>query len=252
MKLRRCSCLVFCVAGVLTMAGASRIGAQTAPAPTPRPTPPAPPFVNAAPDFSAWTIVQFSVPGLGSQAAEGVIRSVTAASKPEGFVSVTKTGQIRHQLKKSKAGDQQDIWYEHGNRITLRSGWKIPLFEGETSSLKQPQGPDFPEFSWLATGNFVGTQDYQGAVYFVFETQVTQGDERLAKEYGYKLTSVFNRAYINADTRMPWLLQAGDVVQRYVFQAVPTAVLDVPAEYQTLFDAYERKKIELAKKPAAP
>ena len=61
MKLLALWCLT-----VLTMAGVSRTGAQTAASPTPRPTPPSPPFVGEAQDFSAWTIVRYTLPGLSS------------------------------------------------------------------------------------------------------------------------------------------------------------------------------------------
>ena len=245
------SLTLLCLA-VLTTAGGSRAGAQTAASPTPRPTPPSPPFVGETQDFSAWTIVQYNIPGLSSQPPEAVIRSVTKAQKPESLTSVTKTDQIRHQLRKGVTGEQEDTWYEHSSRITMKTGWKLPLFEGGASAAKQSQGPDFPEFSWLAAGNFIGTQANEGVIYFVFETAVVQGDERLAKEYGYKLSSKFSRAYINADTRLPWVLQTGDAVQRYVFQAAPAAMLDVPPEYQRMFDAYEKAKVTMAKKPAAP
>ncbi len=237
---------------VLTTVGAWPVWGQDAPSPTPRPTPPAPPFVNATPDYSAWAIARYNIPGLGSQSADAVVHSVETATKPNSVTSVTKTGQVRHQLRKLKTGEQEDIWFERGNRITMESMWKIPLFEGGTSGPKMPQGPDFPELSWISAANFVGTQQYQSAAYFVFETQVTMGDATQAKEYGYKLQSMFNRVYINADTRLPWLHQTGDVLQRYVFQAAPTAALEVPPEYQTIFDNYEKRKLEAARKPVAP
>ena len=237
---------------VLTLVGASRAGAQATASPTPRPTPPAPPFVGETQDFSAWAIVRYNVPGLSSQPPEAVIRSLTKPPKPESLISVTKTGQIRHQVKKAATGEQEDAWYEHSNRITMKSGWKLPMFEGATSGAKQPQGPDFPELSWIAAGNFVGTQESEGTIYFVFEMAVVQGDQRLAKDYGYKLSATSSRAYINADTRLPWALQTGDSIQRYFFQAAPMTALDVPREYQGMFDAYERAKIAMAKKPASP
>lgn len=260
---------IFCFA-VLVTVGASRAGAQTVasptPLPTPRPSPPAPPFLNQTPDFSAWSIGRYNIPGLGGQSAAEVVRSAASVSKPESVTSVVKTGevrhqtgevrrptgQVRHQLRKLKSGEQEDVWYEHGNRVTMESMWKIPLFEGETSGAKSPQGPDFPELSWISAANFVGTQEYQSVSYLIFETGVTEGSATLAKDYGYKLESTFNRAYINADTRLPWMHQIGDVLQRYVFQAAPTTPLEVPPEYQALFDAYERKKIEAARKPIAP
>ena len=246
----RLSALFFLV--VFTLVGAASVGAQTGASPTPRPVPPAPPYLNATPDFAAWTVAKYIVPGAAIQSADAVLQSAFKASKPESVASVVKTGQIRHQAGKFKDGVQEEIWYEHGNRITMESVWKIPLFEGDINTPKQPQGLDFPEFSWIAAGNFAGTQEYQGATYLVFETQVTEGNERLAKEYGYKLNKTFSRAYINVDTRLPLLLQRGDNIQRYIFQSAPAAMLDVPREYQTMFDAYERKKIEMAKKPAAP
>ena len=245
------SLTLLCLA-VLTTAGGSRAGAQTPASPTPRPTPPSPPFVEETQDFSAWVVARYKIPGLSSQPPDAVIRSVTKPPKPESVTSVTKTGQIRRQLKKAATGEQEDMWYEHSDRITMKTGWKLPLFEGGASPAKQPQGPDFPELSWLAAGNFVGTQENEGVAYFVFEATVAQGDARLAKERGYKLNSTSTRAYINANTRLPWALQTGDVVQRYIFQAAPTAMLDVPREYQTMFDGYEKAKIMMAKKPAGP
>ena len=253
---------LFCVAVLMTVsAGRSWAQAETSPAPspTPRPTPPAPPFLNATPEYSAWTISRYIIPGLGSQAADAVIRSAAATLKPDSVTSVTKTGeirhqsgQVRHQIRKLKTGEQEDIWYEHGNRITMESIWKIPMFEGNTSGSKTPLGPDFPEVAWIAAGNFVGTQADHGVTYLVFETQVTEGNASQAKEYGYKLQSTFNRAYIDADTRMPWLHQTGDVLQRYAFLAAPTATLEVPQEYQTMFDTFEKKKLEANRKPVAP
>ena len=237
---------------VLTLVGAPLAGAQTGASPTPRPTPPAPPYLNATPDFAAWTIARYIVPGVASQSADGVLQSALKAPKPESVASVVKTGPLRHQTGKSKDGVQEDIWYERGSRVTMESVSKIPLFEGDVSTPKQPQGPDFPDFSWVAAGNFAGTQEYQGAVYLVFETQLTEGSERQAKEYGYKLSKTFNRAYINAVTRLPLLLQRGDNIQRYIFQSPPAAMLEVPREYQALFDAYDRKKSEMAKKSATP
>ncbi len=238
---------LLCLAVVVT-AGTSRICAQA----TPRPTPPPPPYVGVTPDFSAWSIARYTIPGLGSQTADAVMASLVKPPKPESVTSVTKTGRVRYQVRKLVTGEQEDIWYEHGSRITMESMWKMPVFQADTSSPKSPIGPDFPEFSWVAAGNFVGTQGDQNATYFVFETQVTEGNAVQAKEYGYKLTSTFNRAYINADTRLPFLLQSGDVLQRYIYQAAPTTPLEVPAEYQKMFDGYEKRKGEMTKKPIAP
>ena len=246
----RASTLV-CITVAVAMSG-FHAGAQTAASPEPRPVPPTGPLLHAAPEFSAWTIARSTVLGLGSQTAEAVARSASVASKPDSLTSVTKTDHIRHQTRKLKTGEQEDIWYEHGNRVTMESIWKIPMFEGATSRANLPQGPDFPELAWIAAGNFVGTQEYQNVAYFVFESQVADGNAAAAKEYGYQLKPTFNRAYVNADTRLPWLLQTGDVLQRYVFQPAPTALLEVPPEYQTMFDTYERKKMEFAKRPVAP
>ena len=250
---------LFCLA-VLVTVGTFRAGAQTAappaptptPAPTPRPSPPPPPFVNVAPDFSAWTITRYTVPGVGSQPADAVLAGAAKATKPESLSSVTKTGRVRHQSRKLKTGEQVDIWFENSNRIMMESMWKIPVFQGDTSGPKSPVGPDFPELSWIAAENYAGTQGDQSVTYLVFETQVTEGNAALAKAYGYTLNSSFHRAYINADTRLPWLQQTGDVLERYAFQTAPTTPLDVPPEYQAMFDAYEKRKINAARKPIAP
>ena len=242
---------LFCTT-VLMTSGASRACAQAEASPTPRPTPPAPPLLNGTPDSAAWKIVRYVIPKLGEQSAEAVVRSVATAPKPESLTSVSKTGQVRHQERKLKTGEQEDIWYEHGNRIIMESVWKIPMFEGNTSGVKLPLGPDFPELAWISASNFVGTQEDQGATYFVFETQVTEGDANKAQAYGYKLQAKFNRAYINADTRLPWLHQTGDILERYFFQAAPKSTLDVPPEYQKMFDTFERKKAESVRRPIAP
>ena len=242
---------LFCVV-VLMAGGEFEAGAQEAVAPTPRPVPPDPPFLKEAPSYSAWTITRYTVPGLGGQAADAVVRSAAAAPKPDSQTTVTKTGRVRHQLRKLKSGEQEDIWFEHGNRITMESMWKIPVFQGETSGAKSPAGPDFPELSWISAKNFAGTQEAQSNTYLVFETQVTEGSAALAKAYGYQLQSSFDRVYIDAETRLPWLFQSGNVLQRYTFQSPPTAPLEVPPEYQAMFDAYEKRKVDMARKPVAP
>lgn len=244
--------LTFLCLAVALMDVDSQAWAQEAPALTPRPTPPAPPFVGETEDFAAWTIVRYTIPGLSSQKADAVARSIAGATKPESATSVVKTGRVRHQLKKFGTGEHEDIWFEHGNRITMESMWKIPLFQGETSASKSPIGPDFPELSWIKAENFAGTQEAQSKTYFVFENQAADGAAAPARVYGAEQRPSFSRAYIDADTRTPWLLQTGDVVQRYTFQPAPTSPLEVPAEYQTMFNDYEKGKINATKKKIAP
>ncbi len=248
MKARVLLCLALLTAAHLP------VGAQTAAdAPAPRPVLPPGPVLGTAPDFAAWTIVLQAVPGLHEQPAEIVARRATSSASPDSLTSVTKTGPVRCSVRKLKTGQEEDIWYEHGNRITMESSWKIPMFEVATAPAGQPLGPDFPELGWIAPGNFVGTQHYQDTDYFVFETQVSDINPAMAKVSGYKPTTILNRAYINADTRFPWLLQTGDSLYRYVFQAPPTNPLEAPPEYQTMFDTFEKKKAEArARKSVAP
>ena len=247
MKLRT----LFYIAVSVTMAG-WRADAQTAASPTPRPTPPSEPLLNPAPEYAAWTVVNQSIPNLGKQPPDEVIKAVATANKPDSLTTVTKAGQVRHQATTTKARAQEDVWYEHGNRVVMESMWKMPMFERAVNSPNQPAGPDFPEFAWITPRNFVGTQTVGQDTFFVFEGETTHGDAAAAKTFGYKLITTHNRAFVNADTRLPWLLQNDDVLQRYVFQNAPTAALDVPAEYQAMFDAFEKKKAEAARKPVAP
>ena len=242
---------LFYIAFAVTMLGQGA-DAQTVPLPTPRPTPPSEPLLKPAPEYAAWAIVRQSVPGLGSQPADAVIKAVATANKPDSLTTVTKTGPVRHQATTTKARAQEDVWYEHGNRVVMESAWKTPMFERAVNSPNQPAGPDFPEFGWISPKNFVGTQDSGENTYFVFEMDITEGDANAAKTFGYKLRTTHNRAYVDAETRLPWLLQKDDVLQRYVFQAAPTAALDVPPEYQAMFDTFEKKKAEAARKPIAP
>ncbi len=242
---------LFCIAIWMAMCG-SPTQAQEAAAPTPRPTPPSEPLLKQAPDFAAWTIVRQSIPSLGSQPPDAVMKAVATANKPDSLTTVTKTGSVRHQATTTKERAQEDIWYEHGNRIVMESVWKMPMFERASSLPNQPTGPDFPEVAWITPKSFVGTQTVGEATYFVFEAETTEGDAAAAKAFGYKLKTTHNRAFIDADTRLPWVLQMDNVLQRYVFQAAPTAMQAVPAEYQTMFDNYEKKKAESARKPVAP
>ncbi len=115
-----------------------------------------------------------------------------------------------------------------------------------------PQGPDFPELNWISAKSFVGTQQYQNVVYFVFESKVSQILAVQSSAVGLKIVPTFNRVYINADTRLPLLLQTGDVLFRYAFHTAPTEMLVVPSEYQAMFDAYDKKKKDALRKPAAP
>ena len=247
MSTRRLLLIAACVA-----VAASSIRAQSAdPAPTPRPTPPPGPLLSDAPDFAAWRIVRQNVPGMSGSTVQVVLRN-SALPKPESVATVTKTGQVRRRLMKVKTGEQEDVWYEHGNRITLESMWKMPLFESGVSQPKMPQGPDFPELAWVAAKNYVGQEEYLGAVYSVFETKLAARNAAQALQYGIKPTETFNRAFINADTRLPFLLQTEDALQRYVFQGPPTAMLEVPPVFQTLFDTYEKARAEPVRKPVSP
>ncbi len=245
------SVTLFYIAVVVTVCG-FRAGAQAPAEPTPRPTPPSEPLLKQAPEYAAWTIVRQSIPDLGSQPPDAVIKAVATANKPDSLTTVTKTGSVRHQATTTKERAQEDIWYEHGNRIIMESVWKIPMFERAISSPNQPIGPDFPEFAWISPKNFIGTQTVGEATYFVFEAETTGGDAAAAKAFGYKLKTTRNRAFVDADMRLPWLLQTDNVLQRYVFQTPPSARLDVPAEYQAMFDTYEKKKTESSRKPLSP
>ena len=242
---------LFCTA-VAVLAAGFQAGAQTAESPKPSPTPPPEPILHPPPDYAAWAIVRQSIPGLGSQPPEEVIKAVAKANKPDSLTRVTKTGAVRHQETTTKTRDREDVWYEYGNRIVMESAWKTPMFERAVSSPSQPTGVDFPEFAWIMPKNFVGTQQVQDTVYYVFESEITEGDAKAAKDFGYKLKTTHTRAFIDADTRLPWLLQKDNVLQRYVFEAAPTAMLAAPPEYQAMFDTFERKKLESSRKPAAP
>ena len=233
MKFPTLSCIV-----VAMTASASPTKAQSDVSSTPRPTPPSEPILSPAPSFSAWTVVRQLIPGLEKQPVEGVVKIVTTANKPDSLTTVVKTGVVRHQTTTQKTQEKEDIWYEHGNCILMESFWKAPMFQRAVNSPNQPAGPDFPEFSWITPKNFVGTQDAQGGTYFVFESDVAQGDARTAREYGQKQRTTHNRALINADTHLPWLLQTESTLLRYVYQAPPTDVLVVPPDYKGMFDAF--------------
>ena len=215
---------------------------QTAAAPTPRPVPPEGPLLKSTADFSAWTIIQRNVPGLGSAPAGTLVGAAAASGPPDSVSVVTKTGPVRHQLTKLKTGEQTDVWYEHGNRVRMQSVWKTPMFEAASSPTDPPVGPDFPGLGWISASNFTGMQMQQGARCLVFESTAPDGDPRLMQAYGLKPTTKLVRAFINADTRLPWLVQSGNTVQVYTFRAAPNTVLEVPAEYQAMFDSFEKSK----------
>ncbi len=246
---------LFCVAACAAVVAVSSIRAQDAatptPAPTPRPTPPPGPLLSDAPDFAAWSIVRQTVPGMGSKPVQVVLRGSTLA-KPESVATVTKTGSIRHRLMKVKTGEQEDIWYERSNRITMESMWKMPLFESGTSQRQNPQGPDFPELAWVSAKNYVGQEEFQGATYSVFEAKIADRSSAQALQSGAKPAETFNRAYINADTHLPFLLQMEDSLQRYVFQDPPTTPLEVPPAFQTIFDTYDKAKAAPVRRPVSP
>lgn len=233
------------------VAAAFHASAQTPATATPRPTPPSGPLLEKAPDPGAWTIVSHTIPGLGSQSADAVARAAAERFQPEEVISVTKAGFARHETVKSKNGPTNEIWSEYGLQIMLQTGWQIPAFlEGGYAGTNAPPA-DFPELSWVSTGTFVGTTVYQGAAYLVFETQRTSGNAATAKIYGFGLQPVFNRVYVNADTRLPWLAQLGDVLKQYTFQPSAEA-LAVPPAYQAMFDNYTKVKAEGRKTPAPP
>ncbi len=227
--------------------------APTVASPTPRPTPPPGPLLNKAPDFSAWTVIMQVGSGQNDKGARpGGHTGAQASPPPESVASITKTGLIRHIIKKTREGGQEDVWRQGDYVLTNESSWGQQVqVEVKPSQNGVPTG-DFPDLDWISASNFVGIKQVDGTPCLVFDGTVLRGDAQLLKQYNSKQEEQANRAYIDLDTRLPRISQTPTSVSRYVFQSAPTTMLVLPANLQAMIDARVRIEESLKRMPMHP
>ena len=236
---------------------ASRLPAQTPAAP--RPTPPPGPLLNKAPDFAAWTIVSQRVPA----DARTMEVKPPSGKGPEMVTTITKTDQtrhyvIRHRVKKTRDGGEEEIWQQGPYVVTHESMWQAAQLGFENTREDTPAA-DFPEFGWISAANFVGVQSVEGAACLVFDATITVGgtpgagrETSKAAEQNGSGAQVHERAYIDQDTRLPRVLVNADVVSRYAFQNAPGDPLVLPAPDQEMINAYLKNNAARLRAPQPP
>ena len=236
-----------------------RLPGQT-PAP-PRPTPPPGPLLNKAPDFAAWTVVSQRAP-----ATPGAADARPPTGKgPEMVTTVTKTNQtrhfvIRHRVKKTRDGGQEEIWQQGPYVVTHESMWQAAQL-GFENTREDTAAADFPEFGWISEANFVGVQSVEGAACLVFDATITIGgkpesgdgtSKTTDRNSGGRQVQVHERAYIDQDTRLPRVLISADMVSRYTFQDAPGDPLALPVPDQEMINAYLKNNAARLRAPQPP
>lgn len=158
-----------------------------------------------------------------------------------------KIGSSRKDMVTDRSGNTSTRWTFDDIQM-IDSGPNPPIIiEGQEASDYVHYGTDnFPEFSWLAKGNFAGIKKYNGRDCFVFKSSLTDQkaeiparSENVREPSNAKGTgSIGATAYVDVETHLPVLLLSGEQWQEYSF-VTPAASLPIPEELRK--NAEDRK-----------
>ena len=182
---------------------------------------------------------------------------------PEMVTTITKTNHtrhlvIRHRVRKTRDGGQEEIWQQGPYVVTHESMWQAAQLGFENTREGTPAA-DFPEFGWISAASSVGVQSVEGTACLVFDATITIGgkpetgrETSKAAEPNGSGAQVHERAYIDPDTRLPRVSVNADVVSRYTFQNAPGDPLVLPAPDQEMIDAYLKTNAARLRAPQPP
>ena len=175
--------------------------------------PPPPPFVARAPSPGLWTI----------SASSKLAKPVPGAPAKSSYeVTVALSGGRRLEVTKFSNGSRLEVFTVKGLSFTRRSGFAA----GDV--LVQPANNasvDFPDFSWLALENYIGTKTEGGKKFRLFayspavvEPNPTGPDKiSLPASPGVIPGRLSITAWINAATGLPARLESAKGMLTYQF-----------------------------------
>jgi hypothetical protein len=239
-------------------------------------TPPALPWPARTPEMASWTITSdlngtLAEPSDGSpngQAGQDGQNSApggghTPKAAPQMKIAVVKTWPIVHQVSTDRDGQTWDQWYENGTMLTHtpNSSALISMSGGGNSFYSQDYAnADFSGFDWLSKKNFRGKTHCQGRdCYYwsnLFRPTRTGGMDLLDANAPPPASSsggVYSaRAYLDAKTLLPVMLQKGPEVRIYQFGTPPTVTQELPADFAKQLEQQALFKKQMSAPMARP
>jgi hypothetical protein len=159
-------------------------------------------------------------------------------------IVVTKTGTTWHMEENMERGEEIEEW--HTAQVTAV---KKPGMNKFNVVLEDNTGRvDFPEFYWLAKGNYTGPATDGGQKTLVFKAQVDATKIHNPGGSGGEET-VPGEAHIDWKTRYPVSFEFLDETRRYTYQSPPTEALVVPDEINAVWKAAQKHMQQLVPTP---
>ena len=231
-------CLLSLCVVVIATAKASAQDAASGP-------PPGPLVVTRMPDQAQWTVdITYSdplKPGTVSpqlayyQQQAKIDPLVAKQMQNPAFVAaldpvrplhivVIKTGKTWHIEEDLERGEHIEEW-----RTAQVTAVKKPGMDKFNVVLEDNASRvDFPEFYWIAAGDYAGPGSDGGQKTLIFKAQV---DPSMVHNPGVRGgATVPGEAHVDLKTRYPVSLQFGNETRQYTYQAPSTSELEVPDE----------------------
>ena len=202
---------------------------------------PAPPFVNQAPEFSAW-VVHFDPAGNPQTGAQKPRTNVHTIKE----IDVTKTREFRREVTVYTDGTTGEFWRYGGLEIMQDPiGKYVNILNPAKTQMAavNPTKTDFFDVGWIRANDFVGKVAVSGHDCYYFKraasTSGATADPMLedAEQTAYGHRSL--EAWIDMSTRLPVAFRDEHGLRQYEFGAAPTAMLTLPAIMQKELDRYQ-------------
>ena len=196
------------------------------------------PIMKQASEFASWNMVFSYAPPPKDQAAaeKNIFRRISS-------VAVTKTKEILHEVRTFSDGSKSEIWSVGPLQIqpdlsgrlciytadSLRNQLDVdPLVPNVSQNRVSPESSkiDFIGFEWVSKSNYRGAQTINNKDYFVFQGKIA------ANFLDFFVRGIPATAWIDRDTRLPFLLRTSEWTMTFEFGPPPTAILTLPADVQ--------------------
>ncbi len=127
----------------------------------------------------------------------------------------TRTGNVFHEQRTFAEGADGELWSD-GKVTVERKPGQTEL--SAVLSLQTP-GDDFPDFDWVAKGNYLGFAVQDGEKCLVF------GENKFSAE-GDFLGPAY--AYVDYTTRLPVIFETPSLSQKYTILSPPATAIAMP------------------------
>jgi len=223
---------------------------------------PSQPLVRSAPASSQWTITF----AYQDDAKKSAVDKPSEPPKPvpenmavrPRTITTTKTGEIIHEVTLTVGGDKLENWQVHGDYYikypgkSFWSAYEKPDPTQPSIGTRVVMGlPDsgFRGLEWISKDTYAGKIKSGVGECFIF-VPGGRAMVNVAEPAGQKaLESLPTIAYIDAETRLPMLVRAGDETRTFKFTSPPTSNQTLPAD---LADEIKKGDEIRAKRNAAP